>query len=333
MRMSQYQFRTKVSLSPEVNKIKHEDSIFLLGSCFAQNIQSYLDSRKFKTTYSPHGILFDPMSIGNALNQYMDFPTELSDLFVHHSERYFHFQFHSAVNETSKEQLIAKIKNKLREGQSKLKECKHLIISLGTSIVYQIAENEKVVANCHKVDAKLFYKKRLLIESTFAYWKSTIEKLNAFNPDINITLTVSPIRHAKNGFAQNNVSKAVLLLLSHKLAGYFANVKYFPSYELLMDELRDYRFYEQDMLHPSSSAVQYIVDGFGSCYFDQPTLELNKQIIKIKKSLEHKPNYAETADHKNHLRKVKDQIQVFVSNNSHVTFHEELKTIEENLAK
>lgn len=332
MRISQSQFRTKVSLSPEENKIQHEDSILLLGSCFAQNIQSYLKFRKFKTTYSPHGILFDPISIARALSQYMESPSKISDSFVHHSERSFHYQFHSAINDFNKEQLTAKIENNLRQGQNILKECKYLIVSFGTSIVYQLNDKEEIVANCHKMDASLFSKKYLSIEHLCKVWKACIVKLQNYNPNINIILTVSPIRHAKNGFSQNNLSKAVLLLLSNYLTQEFKSVSYFPSYEILMDELRDYRFYTKDMLHPNETAIQYIADSFSSCYFDDATLDLNQKIVKIQKSIGHRANFADTLKHKNHLQKVMDQISELEKRNPTIDFSEELKILTERMA-
>lgn len=331
MRISQSQFRTKVSLSPEENKIQHDDSIMLLGSCFAQNIQSYLQFRKFHTTYSPHGILFDPISIARALSQYMEFPFKISDSFVNHSERSFHYQFHSAVNDFNKDQLMTKIENILRQGHNNLKECKYLIISFGTSIVYQLNANEEIVANCHKMDAKLFTKKSLHLESLSKIWKSCIEKLKSYNPNIQIILTVSPIRHAKNGFRKNNLSKAVLLLLTEHLSKEFDHVSYFPSYELLMDELRDYRFYTQDMLHPNETAIQYIANSFSSCYFDEATIKLNEQIVKIQKSINHKSHFADTTNYQNHLQKVLNQISDLQKRNPTIDFSNEVKIIEDRL--
>lgn len=332
MRISQSLFRTKVSLSPEENKIHHDDSILLLGSCFAQNIQSYLQFRKFKTAYSPHGILFDPFSIARALTQYMEFPSKISGSFVNHSERSFHYQFHSAVNDFDKVQLTAKIENNLREGQNILKECKYLIISFGTSIVHQLNDNDEIVANCHKMDAKLFTKKFLSLESLSNTWKACIEKLQTYNPHISIVLSVSPIRHAKNGFTQNNLSKATLLLLTNYLTQEFDRVSYFPSYEILMDELRDYRFYSKDMLHPSEEAIEYIADCFSSCYFDEATIELNQQIEKIQKSINHKANFAKTYNYKNHLQKVMDQITNLQKRHPIVDFSGEVKILEERMA-
>ena len=281
-------FRTSVELPKIEAEIRHSDHLMLWGSCFTENIGNKLTENKFICDVNPFGVLYNPYSISCALKQVLNRKVyNEGDLFE--AEGIWHSWMHhsSFSSDVSSDDCLQKINNRLQEASDFLSTADWLIITWGTAYVYRY--EEIVVGNCHKCAENMFIRERLSVEAICEEWSATLQLMKCYFPKLKVLFSVSPIRHAKDGMHENQLSKAVLLLSMDELCRKFDNCYYFPSYEILMDELRDYRFYADDMLHPSSLAVQYIWDCFCRVYFKKGTMAVMKEWSDIKKSLQHKP--------------------------------------------
>lgn len=297
-------FRTQVEMPVKGGEIFHSDRIMLWGSCFTENIGNLLKENKFQCDVNPFGTLYNPLSIAKALHQVMeDKQYQSSDLFeaggLWHS-----WMHHSAFSVSDKEACLDGINARMNESNSFLKECNWLIITWGTAYVYALKENEEVVGNCHKQPDKIFERRRLSVSEIVCEWTLLLEKLKQVNPDLKVVLTVSPIRHAKDGMHGNQLSKSTLLLAVDELCKTCPECIYFPSYEIMMDELRDYRFYADDMMHPSKLAVEYIWECFGNTYFGDTTKGIMKEWQDISKRLNHKPFNPDSEAYRNFLSQI-----------------------------
>ena len=297
-------FRTQVEMPVKGGEIFHSDRIMLWGSCFTENIGNLLKENKFQCDVNPFGTLYNPLSIAKALHQVMEGKQyQSSDLFeaggLWHS-----WMHHSVFSVSDKEACLDGINARMNESNSFLKECNWLIITWGTAYVYALKENEEVVGNCHKQPDKIFERRRLSVSEIVCEWTLLLEKLKQVNPDLKVVLTVSPIRHAKDGMHGNQLSKSTLLLAVDELCKTCPECIYFPSYEIMMDELRDYRFYADDMMHPSKLAVEYIWECFGNTYFGDTTKGIMKEWQDISKRLSHKPFNPDSEAYRNFLSQI-----------------------------
>lgn len=279
----------------------------LLGSCFAQHIANKLRQHKFNVA-TPFGVLYNPLSIANSLYFLLN-KTQLTDkdIFLQH-DVWKSYAFHSAYNNTSAQGLLHTLQEEINQSHTFLQQCNTLIITLGTAYVYYLNETNQVVANCHKTDAKAFTRKRVSLNEIVHTYTHLLTTLKAFNPSLQVICTVSPIRHWKDGAHSNQLSKSILLLAIESLQEQFDFVNYFPAYELVLDDLRDYRFYEQDMLHPNSTAIDYVWQHFSNTYFSEETKEINSKVYALTKNEIHKPISPESERYKEfmeqHAKKV-----------------------------
>lgn len=283
-------FRTKVELPKKELNITHDSKILLLGSCFAENIGGRLVENKFCCDVNPFGILYNPMSILAALKQ-LSAGKEYSeaDLFAYQGQ-WHSYMHHGSFSDVSKEICLKNINSRLQQAAMKQTSLNYLLITFGTAYVYTLKENRMIVSNCHKLPEMNFERRRLTVDEVVKEYTVYLNSLLKQNQALKILFTVSPIRHFKDGMQGNQLSKATLLLIIDTLRVNFPeNVFYFPSYELMMDELRDYRFYADDMLHPSNVAVDYLWGCFSSSYFSKDTLDILTEWGEIKKALNHKP--------------------------------------------
>lgn len=283
-------FRTQVELPKKELDIAHDSKILLLGSCFAENIGTRLLENKFRCDINPFGILYNPMSILAALQQ-ITAGTEYSgkELFAYQGQ-WHSFMHHGSFSDVSREVCLENVNSRLRQASKDLNSLDYLFVTLGTAYVYRLKENGMIVSNCHKLPEKSFERRMLKVEEVVNEYTSYLNSLLKRNPGVKVLFTVSPIRHVKDGMHGNQLSKATLLLVIDALRVNFPeHVFYFPSYELMMDELRDYRFYADDMLHPSVVAVDYLWECFSSSYFSKNTLDILVEWGEIKKALNHKP--------------------------------------------
>jgi hypothetical protein len=278
-------------------KISYTDKILFIGSCFSEEIGNKMMDLKFDVLQNPNGILYDPISISDALFSYIENEAfdeknlfELNGLW--HS-----WKHHSAFSGVKKKDVLRTINNSIHQAHSFLKQTKILIITFGTAFNYQLKEGFKNVANCHKAPGNLFIKTLLPVEQIKADLSSAITALETFNPGLKIIVTVSPVKHVKDGVVENNRSKARLLEAAHLICDEKENVFYFPSYELVNDVLRDYRFYKKDLVHPNETAIDFVFEKFSHSFFGDVTKEAMKEIEKIISAMKHKPFIKESEAH------------------------------------
>jgi hypothetical protein len=282
-------WQTETSIPDFPFTIDHNSKLLLLGSCFAENMGQRLDYYKFNTVQNPFGIVYNPLSLLQTVSVLCG-EKKYTEQDLHFANgRYFSYDHHSRFSAASADETLEKINQHLLDGRAKLPITNVAFISLGTAYYWWLNEEERIVNNCHKQPAKLFTQKRASVEQVRSALSEVIVLLQKAAPEINIVFTISPIRHLKHGSAGNQLSKATLLVAAQELAEGMKNVHYFPSYELLLDDLRDYRWYEEDLFHPNKMAIDYIWEKFGEAYFNVDTKELLPQIEAIHKLLHHRP--------------------------------------------
>jgi len=299
-------FRTQVPISTATKPIDYNCKIILLGSCFAENIGDKFEYYKFQNVVNPFGIIFNPVSIEKHISKVVTATifTE-ADVFFY-NERWHSFDVHSDLSNESKEELLTSLNSILEQTKKQLQEASQVIITYGTSWVYRNIESNEIVANCHKVPQKEFKKELLSIEAIKESIKQTIQLIRSLNPDSNIIFTISPVRHIKDGFVENQWSKANLISGIHQVLS--QSETYFPSYEIMMDELRDYRFYAEDMLHPNQVAIDYIWERFRETSISKTAFSVMDEVQTIQKSLSHKPFNPKAESHLKFELKLKEKI-------------------------
>lgn len=311
-------FRTQVPISTATKPIDYNCKIILLGSCFAENIGDKFEYYKFQNAVNPFGIIFNPVSIEKMISKVVTATvfTE-ADIFFY-NERWHSFDVHSDLSNESKEELLTSLNSILKQTKKQLQEASQVIITYGTSWVYRNIENNEIVANCHKVPQKEFKKELLSIETIKESIKQTIQFIHSLNPDSNIIFTISPVRHIKDGFVENQWSKANLISGIHQVLS--QSETYFPSYEIMMDELRDYRFYAEDMLHPNQVAIDYIWERFKETSISKTAFPVMDEVESIQKSLSHKPFNPKAESHLKFELKRKEKITKLVSKYPFIKF-------------
>lgn len=284
------EFRTQVTIPKSIIDLSYQDGIMLIGSCFAENIGNKLNDTKFTVDINPFGTLYNPASVASSLKTLL-YPKRFlpDDLFEH--EGVFHsFAHHSRFSSHSPDESLDKINQRLYASSDNLGKAAWLIITFGTAFVYRLKSNGQVVSNCHKLPDKMFFREISSTGDIIKEWNTLLLSLWEQNPDIKILFTVSPIRHWKDGAHNNQLSKATLLLAIDALqTKYPEHIAYFPAYEIMMDELRDYRFYADDMLHPSSMAIEYIWECFVCNCLSNESQGILKEWEEIQKAMNHKP--------------------------------------------
>jgi len=296
-------FRTQISLKKQSRDlIDYSSKILLLGSCFSENIGNKLAYYKFQTNQNPFGISFHPKAIENIITNAINEKEYVAEDLIFQNERWHNFDAHSCLSNTDKQQLLKNLNSAILATNKNLNEASHLIITLGTSWVYRFIENDKIVANCHKIPQKKFLKELLSVDEIIESLSKIIALLKSINKNIQIIFTVSPVRHLKDGFVENTQSKGHLITAIHNVINDRENTHYFPAYEIMMDELRDYRFYEEDMIHPSKTAINYIWERFVATWFSENSETTMKQVAVIQKGISHRPFNENSEDHQKFLQ-------------------------------
>ena len=249
--------QTHIKLQPSSTQFGYEDKLLLLGSCFAENIGAKLAYHKFQVVTNPFGITFSPVALEQLVQDAIANKTHIEEDVFEHQGVWKSFAAHSSLNASNRLEAVIRLQEAQQELRTYITEASHIFITLGTAWVYRHMQLDKVVANCHKVSQKEFQKELLSEEEVHKSISQTCQHIKSLNPQAHIVFTVSPVRHAKDGFVENTRSKAHLITAVHKLVD-TKQAFYFPAYELMMDELRDYRFYASDMLHPSEQAISYV---------------------------------------------------------------------------
>jgi len=290
-------FQTKVQISSSPLKIGYENRVMALGSCFAENIGKRMNDASFLTEINPFGVLYNPVSISNSIELLIhNKPFTEKDLFQNKGlwQSFSHSSFFSGI---TAEKCLENINDRFQKAADFLAKTNFLLITFGTAWIYEEQKSGRVVSNCHKLPAMVFFRRRLTVEEIVTEYSKLINELTNKLPHLKLIFSVSPIRHWKDGAHENNISKSILLLSIEELQKQFEQVHYFPAYEIQMDELRDYRFYASDMLHPSDVAVDYIWEKFCQTYFDEPTSKIKIELEQLSTVLSHRPLHPQSEEY------------------------------------
>lgn len=313
-----------LEIKAPAEKINYSDKIFLIGSCFTEHIGKRLDELKFSMLQNPNGILFDPISVSKSLNSYID-PTQYrqSDLFFL-NELWLSWSHHSIFSGMNAVEVVKKINELQQRAHEHLKISNWLIVTLGSSFSYHLTEDDRPVANCHRAPGQWFNKHLLTSEETLAALQETIEKLHVFNSGLKIIFTISPVRHIRDGVVENNRSKARLIEAVHTLVEKNNHIYYFPAYEIVIDVLRDYRFYDIDLVHPNYAATEFVFEKFQQSFIHEDALALMEEIKTISNGYKHKPFQPDTELHKAFLKSTLEKAKILQSKLPHLDFTKEL---------
>lgn len=317
-------FRTEIK-TKKSNNIIYKDKIITLGSCFSENIGKNFKKYKFHTLINPFGILYNPTSIKQSLEKIMD-KYIFNDNDLVFNQNFWHSLYHHGrFSNQDKNKVLEFINNSVLESYEMLEDCDYMLITFGSAYVYKYNTNNIIVANCHKIPEKNFSQYILDLSETFIEWTELITKLIKFNPKIKIIFTVSPIRYLKYGFEMNQLSKSILILLVNQLKGNFSNIDYFPAYEIFMDDLRDYRFYKDDLIHPSDMSIKYVWEKFSDIYFNQETISIIDKIKNIDLALNHRPINVNSENHQKFLKAQIENISKIFLKYPQLDFENEIK--------
>ncbi len=317
------EFMIDIPVISHSQKINYADSLMLTGSCFTEHIGNHLQELKFNVLQNPNGILFDPQSVSDSLLSYIQYKQyEEKDLF-YLNELWHSWHHHSSFSNPSRDKCMRHINESQNGANHFLKKAGWLIITLGSAFSYRLRENNMRVANCHRAPAQWFDKHLMTIEEIHAVLDNCMHQLFNFNPAIRIIFTVSPVRHIRDGVIENNRSKARLIESVHHLVNKFDRLYYFPAYEWVIDVLRDYRFYDVDMVHPNYQATEFVLQKFSNGFIDEPSLELMKEVRKINIARRHKPMNASTQAHRQFMSACLGKVQQLKTKYPHLDLDDE----------
>jgi hypothetical protein len=319
-------FRTEITC-PSAHPIDLKDSILTTGSCFADLFGQWLYNNKFDVLVNPFGTNYNPISIHKSLMEALTLDLD-ERLFVNYLGLWHHFDYHSQWSSDKKELLKGSIQKIQKEVNQFLKRSNVLIITYGTAWVYRYDKHDCIVSNCHKVPAKEFDKQLLTSDEIIASFQQLYTALKNIRPDLRIILTVSPVRHVKDKLVLNSVSKATLRLACHTLSNQYEEVEYFPSYEIMMDDLRDYRFYERDKIHPTEEALDYISHKFSDQYFTKEVKSFIEKWHSIRQAMEHRPYHPHSDAHQHFLKELLHKLEDLKGT---VSVEEEIKNIQSQI--
>ncbi len=302
-------FRTCIQtdeIQKPVTKIDYQSEIGLIGSCFVENISEKLSYYKFSNWHNPHGILFNPLAIEKALLDISQNKKYDETMLFYENEVWHSWHHHSDFSASSSSETIANINARIQKTAKSLNNTSHLIFTLGTAWVYHHIETDQIVANCHKIPQKQFIKRILSVAEIVTSLQKSIALVTEMNPEIQVLFTLSPVRHLKDGMLANSQSKAQLLTAIHEVVRNSDSL-YFPAYEIVLDDLRDYRFYNTDMVHPNQTAIDYIWELFKETWINSKSYPIMAQVEQIQKGLQHRAFNPDSKQHKQFLEKIGEQ--------------------------
>lgn len=316
-------FRTDIDIPKSNSKITYNSRSVFIGSCFTENIGNKLFELKFPVDINPFGIQYNPKSVKNSLDLLIDKKVFAQDDIHFANEQWYSFYHHSKFSNSDKEKCLNKINSGINYSSKFLRNADILFITFGTAWVYQLKETKEIVSNCHKLPANQFNRLLLDVDDIYNDYLILIKRLLQLDSKLKIIFTVSPIRHLKDGAVENQISKSTLILAVNKLKKHFDNVEYFPSYEIMMDELRDYRFYADDMFHINKTAINYIWKKFSETFFDDNTSNIILKIEKIIRNKNHKPFNPESQQYKDFLKSNLDKINNLLQQYPYINLEDE----------
>jgi len=297
--------QTQIPLHPhQSHLIDYHSNILMLGSCFIENIGQKLEYFKFQNLQNPFGIVFHPLAIEKLITNAINEKEYNEQDIFYLNEQWHSYEAHSKLSNVSKDELLNTLNKNIKSTHQHINDSTHIIITLGTSWVYRHIESDVIVANCHKVPQKKFKKEILSVDEVLESLKAMVSMIRSVNTKASTIFTVSPVRHLKDGFVENTRSKAHLISAIHSLLSTRTQSRglfYFPSYEIMMDELRDYRFYDEDLIHPNATAVNYIWDKFQSIWISEEALKTMETVDEIQKGMLHRPFNPNSEAHQSFL--------------------------------
>lgn len=324
-------FRTIIEIPKSDFKVSYHSKILMLGSCFVENIGNLLTQNKYNTSVNPFGVIYNPISVGNSLQILIDNKQFTEEDLNFSNELFFSYSHHGSFSHKNADECLKKINAKINTSSVDLAGADLLFVTFGTAWVYELTDSGEIVSNCHKQPESIFNRYRLDVDEIVCFYKKLILSLSLFNPQLKIVFTVSPIRHWKDGAHGNQLSKSTLLLAVDQLVQLFDHVSYFPSYEIVMDELRDYRFYHEDMIHMNSTSVKYIWDRFTDTFMEKHTLDYMKKIQKIISAAQHRPFNPNTESHQKFIQSTFLNMEILEKQLPNLSFGTERKLMRENL--
>lgn len=302
-------FRTVVTVDKPPFTISHSDKLVSIGSCFSENIGRKFSEYKFSVNINPFGQQYNPYSLANAINRLLSGKPYTKEDLVYHDELYHSFDHHGSFSRSSEEETLTLINENLKQASRDLRNASILFLTFGTSHVFSLKNQEKVVSNCHKLSGNHFTKRLMPPNEIAEVLANTLSKLKTVNSKLQTVLTVSPVRYFAFGHHENTVSKAHLFSAIHQMQQNDSSLYYFPAYELVMDDLRDYRFFSEDMLHPNYQATDYVWQRLTESLLSKKAVELMKEIDEILLAARHSPRNAQSDAHKKFVRKNLDKIE------------------------
>jgi hypothetical protein len=291
-------FRTVFQPEPSLWKITHKDNVMLLGSCFSQHIGRLLQNGGFHVLSNPLGTLFNPDAIGKTLSMMCRKKVFRAKDFFERNGIFYSYDLHGDFSGTDRAQVIQNVNTELARSRDFLQQAQVVFLTFGTAWVYDLKENNKTVVNCHKIPSKEFTKRKLGVNEIVSDMSVVLNRLQQLNPKLKVVFTISPVRHLADGFVENQWSKSTLNIAIHELVRRFDHCSYFPSYELVLDDLRDYRFMDKDLVHPSESAVQYVWNAFSDVYFSADTKKLLREVEGFMRDKAHRPVHPDSVEFK-----------------------------------
>jgi len=325
--MEPAKFHTIVDIPVFSGQTGYSKKNMFFGSCFTENIGNRMAALKYNVVINPFGILYNPISVANGLRILLDKKVFTSEDLIEADGLWHSFFHHGRFSSPNKKETLDAINDRIKSSAEFLKTTDFLFITFGTAWIYKFKKTGQTVSNCHKINANEFERVRLSVDEIVQEYKKLLAEIRNINSSIKIVFTVSPIRHWKDGAIENQRSKAILLLAIDKLINEFGHdfCTYFPSYEIVMDELRDYRFYAPDMLHISEVAIDYIWEKFEKSLIDAESQHLSKKVDKIVKAANHKPLHANTDEYSQFLEKMHEKARQLELKNAHLDLTNEKK--------
>jgi len=307
--MKPLKLTTEVVVTPSTWKINHDSKVVTCGSCFSEVLGSQLIDGKFPVLNNPFGTIFNPLTIAKVLELAIEGRSPDPALYFQDADGiWLHHDFHSSFWGINRGEFELLLISKLEEVGAFLKEANLLVITFGSAYAYRHRASNLIIGNCHKVPSENFLKELLNQDQIIISFERILFKLQSFNRQLRVLITVSPVRHTRDTLILNQVSKATLRLISHRLSEKFKHVDYFPAYEIMMDELRDYRYYEADLIHPNRLAEGFIFNLFAHSFIEPVALDLMKEWQTIRQMIHHKPLHGFTQSHLQFLKTIQSRL-------------------------
>jgi hypothetical protein len=324
-------FRTTIEIEPMVAPATYHDRIMLIGSCFTENIGNRLKSMKFTVDLNPFGIVYNPLSMAGQLN-YLLKPTAFqTDDLVFHQELWYSWIHHGRFSHPEADKLLQVIDNQIMESSRFLEQSGLLMLTFGTPEAYYLKSNNRLVSNCHQVNADQFYTRKPGVNELMDLWVPLIDSLLSRNRNLRICLTISPVRYIRNGPTGNQVNKSILLLFIDALLKTYDDLFYFPAYELFMDDLRDYRFYDEDMMHPGANGIEYVWSNFVKACIKPSVYPVMEEVDSVIKAASHRPGGFVTNAHRQFISVQMDRISKLQNKHPFLDFSQETISLQKQL--